>query len=151
MKRILAALVLCVLCFSAACLAEETPQTFEWDGMKARIVGLSENTALSSALDPPQGKYVALVIMLTEGEAEFNPLNEMLKEKFRLDEYVPSKTSSGRVRILFPSQVIYAEPGYLRLFFDVPADYDLTQGVLTYEGEPVAAAVDPADILAEEP
>ena len=51
MKRILAALVLCVLCFSAACLAEETPQTFEWDGMKARIVGLSENTALSAALN----------------------------------------------------------------------------------------------------
>ena len=44
-------------------------------------------------------------------------------------------------------QELTLRPGYVRIFFEAPADYDLQNAQLFYDGEPVPVAIEPEGIL----
>ena len=44
-------------------------------------------------------------------------------------------------------QELNIHPGYIRIFFDAPADYDLQSAKLFYDGKQIPVAVEPEGIL----
>ncbi len=146
----------CLLClFIAVGSCEEFERkTIEWEEITVTVVGLSEKEELSKNFDPAEGKWITLVLRI-DGETKMDPLAEMLREKFRLDEMEPYSgilwsgasvryegTETGAVEV-----TRFTVPGSVKLCFDVPKDYELEKAVLFFDGELVETEIDPEDIL----
>ncbi len=154
-KRILSLLLVLAVCFSTmAGICEEMEQiTFDWGEIKATLIGLSENPELSSDLDTTEGKWITLVLVVAGGEKDLDEVDKLIMEKIKLEGLEIWRKLYGQVggSIRYTNEGaernLTLRPGYIRIFFEAPADYDLQTAQLFYEGEPIPVAIEPEGIL----
>ena len=154
-KRFLMLLLVLGLCLSfASGICEETePVIFDWGEMNATLIGLSENPELSQSMEPTEGKWITLVLVVAGSEKDLNEVDQIIHDKIQLEGLEIRQKMYSQVggTIRYTSEGIEQEltlrPGYVRIFFEAPADYDLQNAQLFYDGEPVPVAIEPEGIL----
>ncbi len=154
-KRIIALLAILALCLSAAAgICEEAePVTFDWGEVQATVYGLSENPELAKSMDDTDGKWITLVLVVTGGERDLDEVDQLIHDNIRLEGLEIWRKVYGKVggTIRYTAEGMVQEltihPGYIRIYFEAPADYDLQSAQLFYGGEPVPVAIEPEGIL----
>ena len=154
-KRILLLALALALCLPAAAgICEETePVVLDWGEIQVTVYGLSENPELAESMDPAEGKWITLVLIVESGEKNLDEVDDVIHEKIELEGLKIFRKLYGKVggTIRFTNegtvQELNIHPGYIRIFFDAPADYDLQSAKLFYDGKQIPVAVEPEGIL----
>ena len=136
MKKILILLTVLALFLSVA-VAEEGTDTFQWGEYgKVQLTQLTEwNDEITYQVDgSPEGKWIVAVFSIQDGGNFTADAMNLADDVLKLDEYTAKKKAAKGATIDIASGTITLT-GTMAFIFDVPVDYDLSQGVLTVNGE----------------
>ena len=116
--------------------AEEAPAgAYTWGDMTFELTEITEDLGeWGSQIGTPEGKWVMAVFTVTAGEMELSELEAkaVTGEGVLLDGTAAGALTAQGVRVSDDMKA-YAM-GVINVFFDVPADLDITQAELTVNG-----------------
>ena len=130
MKRITLISILLVLLLVVPALATEA-NTYTWDSVTFELTSVTEDFGdWGSQLVPPEGKWVMVVLTITDGEIEISALEDRIIDNsaVTLDGAVAKTLTAQGVRI--SEEMTALAVGNINVFFDMPADLDISQAAV---------------------
>ena len=131
MKRITIILILLALLPVVPALATEASPTYTWDSVTFELTSVTEDLGdWGSQLVSPEGKWVMVVLTITDGEIEISALEDRIIDNsaVTLDGAVAKTLTAQGVRI--SEEMTALAVGTINVFFDMPADLDITQAMV---------------------
>ena len=131
MKRITLISILLVLLLVVPALATEASPTYTWDSVTFELTSVTEDLGdWGSQLVSPEGKWVMVVLTITDGEIEISALEDRIIDNsaVTLDGAIARTLTAQGVRI--SEDMTALAVGTINVFFDMPADLDITQAVV---------------------
>lgn len=131
MKRITLISILLTLLLVVPALATEASPTYTWDSVTFELTSITEDLGdWGSQLVSPEGKWVMVVLTITDGEIEISALEDRIIDNsaVTLDGAVAKTLTAQGVRI--SEEMTALAVGTINVFFDMPADLDITQAVV---------------------
>lgn len=132
MKRIaLIALLLTLLLALPALATEADTDTYTWDGVTFELTSVTEDLGdWGSQLISPEGKWVMVVLTVTDGEIEVSALQDRIIDNgaVTLDGATAKTLTAQGIRISEDNKAMAM--GIINVFFDVPADLDTAQAAV---------------------
>ena len=105
-------------------------KTFTVDGAAIEVTGTTDDLSealMQNEINQAQGKYVAVVLTITDGKLDAGKLAESVAD-VKLDDYTNVNAIAKGVTI--ENDFAYAI-GTIYVIYDVPEDYDLTAAAVT--------------------
>ena len=127
MKRFTLISILLVLLLVVPVLATEA-STYTWDSATFKLTSVTEDLGdWGNQLVSPEGKWVMVVLTITDGEIEISALEDRIIDNsaVTLDGAVAKTLTAQGVRI--SEEMTALAVGTINMFFDVPVDLDISQ------------------------
>ena len=132
MKRIAFISILLALLLALPALATEADtDTYTWDSVTFELTSVTEDLGdWGSQLISPEGKWVMVVLTITDGEIEISALEDRIINNgaVTLDGMTAKTLTAQGVRI--SEEMTAMAMGIINVFFDVPADLDTAQATV---------------------
>ena len=133
MKKIFILLTVLALLFSVTATAEEGTDAIAWG--EYGQVQLTEVTEWRDGLPyqvdgEPEGKWVLVIFTILDGGEFPTDALELADDILKLDGFaVAKKSANGATLNISTGSIVLT--GTMAFYFDVPADYDASQAVVT--------------------
>ena len=142
MKKVLLILLAAMLLATAvSAFAEETaetqePQIFEWGtqgNVELILIGECTEELKDLVQGTPEGKWIVVEFQILDGaEMNTNEAFDYAQENVTLDDFAITHLAAQGVKVDNDFNAVLI--GTIVLYFDVPEDYDITQGTVTING-----------------
>ena len=120
-------------------------QSYHWEDMTFELTEINEDVSQwnSTQLKDPEGKWVVVILTITEGKMESGHLNDLLMNEglVSLDGKIAGTIMQQGVEIV--ENDVYAV-GTIDLLFDMPADYTPDLADVVIQAEVPEGAAEPA-------
>ena len=131
MKRITFISILLALLLVVPALATEASPTYTWDNVTFELTSITEDLGdWGSQLVSPEGKWVMVVLTITDGEIEISALEDRIIDNsaITLDGAAAKTLTAQGVRISEEMKALAV--GTINVFFDMFADLDISQAAV---------------------
>jgi len=112
--------------------SNDAATTYKWNDIPLKYAGITDNVEAEPGMLPASGKYVVVSLSIVEGRVDFSKFMQDEDVKCLLkcggNEYIPITVQAKGINI--EGEMLYAV-GTLEIYFDVPADTDISAAEFT--------------------